>query len=110
MTVELPAAIQKAFDATNSADNEGFVAAFASDGSINDWGRQLEGSAGVASWNSTDNIGKQATWEALSVEDQGEGKYLVSIRTGGNGYNGISPFVFTVVGDKIQSMVISSGK
>ncbi|GAA1048773.1 nuclear transport factor 2 family protein [Arthrobacter russicus] len=109
MTVELPAAIQRAFDATNSADDDGFVAAFASDGFINDWGRQLNGSDGVASWNSTDNIGKQATWEALSIEDQGHGKYLVSIRTGGNGYNGVSPFVFTVADDKIQSMVISAG-
>lgn len=109
MAVKLPAAIQKAFDATNSADDDGFVAAFASDGFINDWGRQLNGSDGVASWNSTDNIGKQATWEALSVEDQGPGKYRVSIRTGGNGYNGVSPFVFTVVDDKIQSMVISAG-
>ncbi|WP_049758961.1 hypothetical protein [Renibacterium salmoninarum] len=69
----------------------------------------MSGSEGIASWNSTDNIGKQATWEALSVTEQGQGKYLVSIRTGGNGYNGISPFVFTVLDGKVQSMVISAG-
>lgn len=109
MTIELPAAIQRVFDATNSADDDGFIAAFAPDGFIDDWGRKLSGSEGIASWNSTDNIGKQATWEALSVTEQGQGKYLVSIRTGGNGYNGISPFVFTVLDDKVQSMVISAG-
>ncbi|NYE95719.1 hypothetical protein FHU41_001969 [Psychromicrobium silvestre] len=112
MSVELPIAIQKAFDATNAGDSEAFVAAFAADGFINDWGRQLNGSAGIASWDQSDNIGKQASWEALSIETHGRGKYLVSIKTGGNGYNGVSPFVFTLAGDardKIQSMVISAG-
>lgn len=109
MTVELPAPIQKVFDATNSADSAGFVAAFAEDGFINDWGRQLNGSAGIASWDQTDNIGKQASWEALSVEEQSPDRYLVSIKTGGNGYNGVSPFVFTLAGGKIHSMVISAG-
>lgn len=109
MTVELPTPIQKAFDATNAADSASFVAAFTEDGFINDWGRQLNGSAGIASWNQTDNIGKQASWEALSVEEQSPGQYLVSIKTGGNGYNGVSPFVFALAGDKIRSMVISAG-
>ena len=41
-------------------DEARFLSEFASDGYLNDWGREFRGHDGIAQWNETDNIGRQA--------------------------------------------------
>ncbi|NKC23339.1 nuclear transport factor 2 family protein [Ochrobactrum oryzae] len=67
----LPPALQSAVDAINSGDEDAFVAAFSSDGVVNDWGRILTGADGVRSWARSDAIGAQArmTVVAATIRD-----------------------------------------
>lgn len=72
MTVELPTPVQAVVDAINAADYDGFVAAFAADGEVNDWGRVLTGSDGVRSWAETDAIGMNARITVLGASTDGD--------------------------------------
>ncbi|HEU0165222.1 MAG TPA: nuclear transport factor 2 family protein [Thermomicrobiales bacterium] len=107
MTAAVPAPIQAMIDATNRGDTKGFLDAFTEDALIDDWGRTFRGRAELASWNETDNIGKQAHFEVRGVEE-GDGEYIVTLAVSGNGYNGTGPMHFRLAGDRIASMIISS--
>ena len=91
----LPPAILEFVDATNRGDSEAFVAAFGDDAYLNDWGREFHGRDGVASWNETDNIGKQAHFEVHGIRPgRIERQYLLTVTVTGNGYNGPGVFTF----------------
>jgi ketosteroid isomerase-like protein len=102
-----PSAISAFIDATNAGDSEAFVAAFTEDGSLDDWGRVARGRDGIRKWDRTDNIGKQSHFELVDiVQESDPDTYLVHLKVSGNGFNGTSPFRFTLHGDLIQSVVI----
>ena len=46
-SVSVPLVVQRAVDAINAGDTDMFVEAFSADGLIDDWGRVLQGHAGV---------------------------------------------------------------
>jgi ketosteroid isomerase-like protein len=102
---ELPAPIQEFIDATNRGDTEALLAAFAEDAYLSDWGRVFNGHAGIANWNQTDNIGKQAHFDLVSFREV-EGGYGVTLKVSGNGYNGTGEMIFTLAGEKIARLVI----
>jgi len=104
--MDTPAAVQRMIDATNSGDRDAFVAAFTDDAHLVDWGREFHGHEGVARWNETDNIGKNAHFEATGTRAEGGGFVVTLVVTGG-GFNGTSDIAFAVDGDRIRSMVIS---
>lgn len=102
---ELPAPIQVFIDATNRGDTEAFLNAFTSDAFLSDWGREFKGHARIASWNRTDNIGKQSHFDLVSFREV-DGVYGVTLSVSGGGYNGTGEMMFTLVGDKISRLVI----
>jgi hypothetical protein len=106
MTTDTPAAVQRMIDATNAGDRVEFVAAFTEDAYLEDWGRAFHGHAGVASWDESDNIGKDAHFEARGTRQDGTA-YVVTLEVTGGGFNGTSDIRFEVAGDRIRSMVIS---
>lgn len=101
----VPAPVQALVDAINEADTEAFVAAFASDGFVDDWGRVLRGHDGVRSWAGSDAIGQQAQMTVLSASTSGD---TTTIRFGWSSrrFNGESEGIFVVVGDKLASFTI----
>ncbi|TFV80919.1 nuclear transport factor 2 family protein [Microbacterium sp. dk485] len=104
----LPDAIRTFVDATNAADTERFVAAFAADARLNDWGREFRGHEGIRSWNSTDNIGVQAHFEVVDVAaGEHPDTYVVTLAVTGNGYNGTGPMRFHVHDGLIADVDIS---
>jgi hypothetical protein len=103
---EIPAAIQHMIDATNAADPDAFVACFTDDAYLEDWGRGFHGHDGVRSWDSTDNIGRQAHFEVVSSRRAGD-DWVVTLTVSGNGFNGTSDFRFTVRDDRIARMIIA---
>ncbi|MDH2416491.1 nuclear transport factor 2 family protein [Nocardioides sp. CER19] len=103
--METPAAVQRMIEATNAGDHAAFVAAFTEDAYLEDWGRKFHGRDGVASWDHTDNIGKNTRFAALRTRQDGEG-YVVTLDVRGDGFNGTSDIAFEVQGDQIRSMVI----
>jgi ketosteroid isomerase-like protein len=104
----VPVPLQAFVDATNAADSEAFVATFTEDAVLDDWGRVFHGRPGVASWNLTDNIGKQAHFEIVDVRPGDRPDSVVATLTvTGNGFNGTGPMTFTFDGDLIARLVIS---
>jgi hypothetical protein len=102
---DLEAPIQRMIDATNRGDTEAFLDCFTEDAHLVDWGREFRGQSGVASWNQTDNIGKQAHFEALAQREDGD-DYVVTMVVTGGGYNGTGDIVFTLDGERISRMII----
>src|SRR3954467_12449510 len=101
--MDLPAPIAEFVDATNAGDTRRFVEAFTEDAYLNDWGREFRGHSGIASWDTTDNIGKQAHFEVVSVEETEPGvRYRVTLEVSGNGYNGTGPMDFTLQDGRIS--------
>jgi hypothetical protein len=105
MTTSLPAPVRAVFDATNAGDTAAFLAAFAADGVVDDWGREFRGHEAIRQWSDGENIGVHATFEVTEVEVR-EGTYVVTAMVGGGGFNGPSHFAFEVAGDHVTRMTI----
>jgi ketosteroid isomerase-like protein len=108
MTTSLPPAIAAFVTATNAADTDAFLAAFGDDATLNDWGREFSGHDGIARWNQTDNIGKQAHFEVGGIrEEEADALYIVTLTVSGNGYNGTGDMSFRLRGGLITEVLIS---
>jgi hypothetical protein len=107
MTEEIPAAVQRVLTAIDEQDNDAFVAAFAPDGYVDDWGRQFRGPDRIRAWSENELIGKRATFTGTSVSTPGNPLTIVT-QVGGDGYNGPSHFTFDVRNDQIASMTITA--
>lgn len=106
---DLPAPVHEAFDATNDGDLERFVAAFAADGTVDDWGREFTGPEAIADWSRRESIGVAQTFAVTDVREQGE-DVVVTADVGGDGFNGPSTFTFRLAPDAatIQRMTITA--
>lgn len=103
---KIPAPLQAFIETTNQGDSEAFVALFTPDGVVNDWGNEYHGTEEIAHWNQTDNIGKQSQFTLQDAQSLAPDQWRLTIKVAGNGFNGVSPFNFTLADDQIKSMVI----
>jgi hypothetical protein len=102
----LPTPVAAALDAANAGNTEGFLATFADDGAVDDWGRVFRGHDAVRGWSDAEFIGKQVTLRITGSRTDGD-TTTVSAQVGGNGFNGPSDFAFTVAGPRITLMRIT---
>ncbi len=102
---DVPPAVQRMIDATNAGDSAAFVAAFAADAVLVDWGKAFEGSAGIAAWNESDNIGRKVHVEIVDTVVEGD-VWIVTLEVTGGGFNGESGFRFELADDLITRMEI----
>ena len=108
MTCSAPAPLQAFIDATNSGDSAAFVALFTDDAVLDDWGRVFRGRAGVASWDRTDNIGKQSHFELVDLERTDDpNRVTATLKVSGNGFNGTGPMTFEFRDGRIARLVIA---
>ena len=107
MSQDIPAAVQRALTAIDEQDNDAFVAAFAADGFVDDWGRQFRGHDRIRSWSDNELIGKQATFTDTQVTVAGNPLTILT-QVGGKGFNGPSHFTFAVEDDRLASMTITA--
>jgi hypothetical protein len=105
MSLSLPAPVRTVFDATNAGDTAAFLAAFAPDGVVDDWGREFHGREAIRRWSDGENIGVRASFEVTDVAQE-NGAWVVTAMVGGGGFNGLSHFVFEVAGDQVSRMTI----
>jgi hypothetical protein len=103
---ELDPTIRQMLDATNRGDSEAFLAAFADDAVLDDWGRTFTGHDEIAGWNARENIGVNSHIEVTGVERSGN-EVRVGVSVSGEGYNGGGAFTFVLAGDRIARMVIT---
>ncbi|MBV0895551.1 nuclear transport factor 2 family protein [Microbacterium sp. NC79] len=103
--MKMPAAVQHMIDAINDGDTDAFVAAFTTDGTINDWGRVLSGENGLRQWARTDAIGANAEMTVITAVTHGA---TTRVRFGwsSEAFNGESSGVFEVANDLVRSFSI----
>jgi hypothetical protein len=106
MSDDLEAPIRQMFDATNRGDSDAFLAAFADDAVLDDWGRTFTGHEEIAGWNARENIGVNSHIEVTGVSRSGD-EVRVGVAVTGDGYNGGGAFTFVLAGDRIARMVIT---
>jgi hypothetical protein len=99
-------AVQRAIDAANSGDTEGFLGSFTDEGAVNDWGREFRGREAIRSWSDEEFIGVDVNLAVTEVRQTGA-TVTVSADVGGRGFNGPSDFTFTVSGDRVSLMRIT---
>jgi hypothetical protein len=107
MSQEIPAAVRRALDAIDALDNDAFVAAFAADGYVNDWGREFRGHDRIRSWSDNELIGKNVTFTDTQVTTPGNPLTILT-QVGGDGFNGPSHFTFETQGDELAAMTITA--
>jgi hypothetical protein len=106
MSDDLDPPISRMLEATNHGDSDAFLAAFADDAVLDDWGRTFTGHEEIAGWNARENIGVNSHIEVTGVEGSGD-SIRVGVSVSGDGYNGGGAFTFVLAGDRIARMVIT---
>jgi hypothetical protein len=102
---ELPQPVAAVVDAINNGDEEAFVAAFAPDGYIDDWGRVLRGQDGIRSWSQTDAIGMNASMTVLSASTDGDTTHII-FEWKSDRFNGQSEAYVTVADNQVTAFRI----
>ena len=102
---ELPAPVARAIDAANANDIDAFIACFASDGVVDDWGREFRGSDEIRGWSDGEFIGVRVSLEVTEVERR-DGATVVTANVGGDGFNGPSHFAFELESELVARMTI----
>jgi hypothetical protein len=103
---QLPIPVAAALEAADAGNTEDFLAAFAEDGAVDDWGREFRGREAIRGWSDAEFIGKEVTLRVTGVRTEGD-TTTVSAEVGGKGYNGPSDFAFTVAGEHVAMMRIT---
>ena len=103
---DLPPAVAEFFAATNAADRDRFLATFAEDAVLDDWGRQFDGREAIAQWNETDNIGVSSQIAVVGVQREGDA-YRAEIQVTGDGYNGGGAMTFQLDDGRIARVDIT---
>jgi hypothetical protein len=102
----LPIPVAAALEAANAGATEDFLATFAEDGAVDDWGRVFHGRDAIRSWSDAEFIGKQVRLTVTGCRTDDD-TTTVSTEVGGHGYNGPSDFAFTVANDRVTLMRIT---
>ncbi|WP_418060725.1 nuclear transport factor 2 family protein [Pimelobacter simplex] len=110
MTMQLPEPVATLIDAVNAHDEDAFLACFAEDGFVDDWGRVFRGRTAIDGWSSKELIGAHGTLSIWSVATTDTGQVVVIGDWRSNHANGPSRFAFEVAGGEVVSMTISDGQ
>lgn len=102
---ELPAPVTAFVDAINTANTDAFVALFALQGRISDWGTQYQGHDKIRQWASTDAIGAGAQMAILTATTDGN-VTTMTFDWRSSVFNGTSTGIFTLDDKEIVSFVI----
>ena len=105
MTDDLPRPVRTLVDAANRGDTDGFLAGFAADALVDDWGREFRGADEIRGWSDGEFVGAQVALTVEEVELDGP-RTIVSATVGGNGFNGPSTFTFITAGGLVSRMTI----
>jgi len=107
-TNQLPAVIRDAIDAANGHDTDAFLACFAEDGAVDDWGSLYRGHDEIRTWSNREFIGVGVILADVVGARESESRIAIRTRVGGNGYNGSGTFTFTVKDDLVTLMHITA--
>lgn len=101
----LPEPVSKLVTAVADRDTDAFLALFAQNGVVDDWGRRFVGHDAIRRWSDKEFIGARGVLTPREVSRSGD---IVTVDAGwqSNFYSGDSRFVFVLEGDVIREMRI----
>ena len=105
MSAPTPAPFQRLVEATNAEDSAAFLACFAADAVLDDWGRRFVGPDAIAGWNARENIGVHSRIAIEGGRQEGAA-FVADVRVSGGGYNGGGTFSVEVADDRITLLTI----
>ncbi len=108
MAVTIPPPVDRLVAAINGGDTEAFLALFAEDGVVDDWGSRMVGRAAIRTWSDRELIGAKGVLTVSKASARG-GKATLDGDWKSNFYSGASHFVFTLDGETIREMRITGG-
>jgi uncharacterized protein (TIGR02246 family) len=101
----VPDPVARLLEAANDNDVDAFLATFADQGVVDDWGREFVGRDAIQAWSDREFIGQRVRLDVQDVRRDGEAT-VVSALVGGDGFNGPSHFSFLLDGDRVSRMTI----
>lgn len=104
-TLELPAPVRAALAAANANDMEAFLDCFSEDAVVGDWGWEFQGRDQIRAWSAREFIGRKVSLEVTAVEGR-NGRTVIGVEVGGEGFNGPSRLKFQIEGDKVTRMTV----
>ncbi|WP_405392592.1 nuclear transport factor 2 family protein [Streptomyces sp. NBC_01102] len=103
----LPSIVTASLEAANTHDTDAWLKTFSHDAVVNDWGRLFTGHDAIRGWSDTEFIGANVTLRISGFTRQDD-TVTVTAQVGGDGFNGLSHFAFTVRDDRITLMRITA--
>ncbi|RBP67278.1 SnoaL-like protein [Brevibacterium sanguinis] len=105
---QIPDTVARFIGLVNAHDEEGFLEAFTSGGTVDDWGREFTGREAIKAWSDKEFIGATGTLTPEEVTTAGDQVTVIGDWSS-TWANGRSSFTFDVVGDHISRMTIREG-
>jgi hypothetical protein len=105
MSIPTPVPVTEMIEAANAHDTNRFLAGFADDGVVDDWGREFRGAKAIRGWSDQEFIGAGVSLTVTDIERAGEDT-VVTAQVGGDGFNGPSHFTFQTNGRLVARMTI----
>jgi len=106
MPLDPPEPVARLLAAANRHDSDAFLASFADDGVVDDWGREFAGAASIRGWSDREFIGAGVILSVTATTVAADGEVTITAEVGGQGYNGPSHFMFTLRDGLVSRMTI----
>jgi ketosteroid isomerase-like protein len=104
---DIPPLIVAMRDALNRGDAEGYLALFAPDAVVDDWGSRYEGLAAIRAWSQREQIDAKGRLTITRVISDTGGVVVFDTDWKSSFFSGAGRFTVTVEGGKIQELLIS---
>ena len=102
----LPSPLDRFVAAVNAGDTSGFLACFAEDAVVDDWGRSFTGHARIKGWSDRELIGAKGVLKVQSVSAKGD-RVVLKGNWASKVFTGDSTFDFHVTDGLIREMKIT---
>ena len=103
----MPAPVRALVAATNAGDTDAFLDAFASDGLVNDWGREFRGREAIRKWSDQEFIGAHCQLDVISAHSDDAKTVLVAEVTS-SGFNGRTTFTVEQQGGAVAALRLTA--
>jgi hypothetical protein len=105
-TSALPEPLERIVAAINAGDTPGFLACFAADGLVNDWGRTFVGPDKIKAWSDGELIGARGHLTVNNSEETA-GRFVLHGHWASRVFTGDSAFAFVLNDGLIKEMHIT---
>ncbi|WP_193086574.1 nuclear transport factor 2 family protein [Brevibacterium aurantiacum] len=106
--LQIPEPVAGFIDTVNAHDAQGFLDAFTTDGTVDDWGREFTGRDAIKAWSDKEFIGATGTLTPEEVSVNGDEVTVIGDWRSTHA-NGRSSFAFEIAGEKLNRMTIREG-